>query len=90
MRNSGAISIGDISFVMSVTFLFSENAWSTTVRIKDFLEDAAAFRSAFSIMQYPEDTIDKNDAVELKIIKGDIIFKNLCSYCGLYKLNIVK
>ncbi|WP_316354578.1 ABC transporter ATP-binding protein [Candidatus Trichorickettsia mobilis] len=77
MRNNGEISIGDIAFVMSLTFLFTENSWHTTMEIKDFLEDVAAFRSAFAIMQTPQDTIDKPHATELKISKGDIIFQNL-------------
>ena len=77
MRNNGDISIGDIAFVMSMTFLFTENSWNTTMEIKDFLQDVAAFRSAFAIMQTPQDTIDKTNATELKISKGDIIFQNL-------------
>ena len=62
---------------MSLTFLFTENSWHTTMEIKDFLEDVAAFRSAFAIMQTPQDTIDKPHATELKITKGEIIFQNL-------------
>ena len=77
MRNHGEISIGDIAFVMSLTFLFSENSWNTTMEVKDFLKDIAAFRAAFTIMQTPQDTIDKPDATELKISKGAIVFKNL-------------
>jgi ATP-binding cassette subfamily B protein len=77
MRNNGEISIGDIAFVMSLTFLFVENSWLAAMGIKDFLEDLAAFRSAFTIMQTPEDTLDKPDATELKVLKGDITFQNL-------------
>ena len=43
------------------------------MELKDFLEDIAAFRSAFTIMQNPQDTIDKENAAELKIFKGDYI-----------------
>jgi len=77
MRNSGEISVGDIAFIMSMTFLFTENSWNTTMEIKDFLENIAAFRSAFTIMQIPVDTIDKPNARELKISNGEIIFQNL-------------
>jgi ATP-binding cassette subfamily B protein len=77
MRNVGEISIGDVAFVMSVTFLFSENSWHTTMEIKDFLEDLAAFRSAFTIMQNPICIIDAPDAHKLRISKGNIIFSNL-------------
>ena len=84
LRNYGEISIGDIAFVMSLTFIFSENSWQTTMEIKDFLEDVAAFRSAFTIMQVPGDTIDKENAVELKVTKGEINFQNLSFSYGNY------
>ena len=70
LRNLGEISIGGIAFIMSLTFLFAENSWHATMAVKDFLEDVAAFRSSFTIMQIPQDTIDKENAAELKISKG--------------------
>lgn len=77
LRNLGEISIGDIAFVMSLTFLFAENSWHATMAVKDFLEVVAAFRSAFSIMQIPQENIDKENAADLKISKGEIIFKGV-------------
>ncbi|MFP3120557.1 ATP-binding cassette domain-containing protein [Rickettsia sp. R2] len=44
------------------------------MELKDFLEDIAAFRSAFTIMQIPQDI---KNAAELKIFKGEIIFKDI-------------
>lgn len=77
MRNLGEISIGDIAFIMSLTFLFAESSWQATMAVKDFLEVIAAFRSAFTIMQIPQNMIDKENAAELKISKGEIIFKDV-------------
>jgi ATP-binding cassette subfamily B protein len=77
LRNNGEISIGDIAFVMSMTFFFSESCWHATMEIKDFLENIAAFRSAFAIMQVEEDTIDKPNSTELKVLRGEIVFANL-------------
>jgi ATP-binding cassette subfamily B protein len=77
MKNNNEISIGDIAFVMSLTFLFTENSWQTTMEIKDFLEDVAAFRSAFTIMQIPQNTIDTPSVTNLTITTGDIVFQNL-------------
>lgn len=77
MRNIGEITVGDIAFVMSLTFLFTENSWLATMEIKDFLEDVAAFRSAYTIMQVPQDSIDKATAAQLNIQSPSIIFKNL-------------
>ncbi|WP_341786994.1 ATP-binding cassette domain-containing protein [Rickettsia endosymbiont of Cantharis rufa] len=62
---------------MSLTFLFAENSWHAIMAVKDFLEDVAAFRSSFTIMQIPQDNIDKENAVKLKISKGEIIFKDI-------------
>lgn len=77
MRNIGEITIGDIAFVMPLTFLFSENSWLSAMEIKNFLEDVAAFRAAYTIMQIPQDTIDKAGAVLLNVQSANIAFKNL-------------
>ncbi|HJD55367.1 MAG TPA: ABC transporter ATP-binding protein/permease [Rickettsia endosymbiont of Pyrocoelia pectoralis] len=77
LRNLGEISIGDIAFTMSLTFLFAENSWHSTMAVKDFLEVVAAFRASFTIMQIPQDNIDKENAENLKIFKGEIIFKDV-------------
>lgn len=77
LRNLGEISIGDIAFIMSLTFLFAESSWQATMAVKDFLEVIASFRSAFTIMQIPQNMIDKENAAELKISKGEIIFKDV-------------
>ncbi|HJD66388.1 MAG TPA: ATP-binding cassette domain-containing protein [Rickettsia endosymbiont of Bembidion nr. Transversale] len=77
LRNLGEISIGDIAFIMSLTFLFAESSWQATMAVKDFLEVIAAFRSAFTIMKITQNMIDKENAAELKISKGEIIFKDV-------------
>ncbi len=77
LRNRGEISIGDIAFVMTTTLLFFENSWNTTMEIKDFLEDVAAFRAAFSLMKVPQDTIDVPHAKELSILKATIDFQGV-------------
>lgn len=77
LRNLGEISIGDIAFIMSLTFLFAESSWQATMAVKDFLEVIAAFRAAFTIMQITQNMIDKENAAELKISKGEIIFKDV-------------
>ncbi len=77
MRNAGELTVGDIAFVMSLTFQFTENTWLAAMEIKDFLEDVAAFRSAYTIMQVPQDSIDRANATELNIQSPSIIFRNL-------------
>jgi ATP-binding cassette subfamily B protein len=77
LKNIGEVTLGDIAFIISITFLFAENSWNTTMEVKGFLEDVAAFRSAFSIMQVQKCNIDKSDAAPLKVSKGEIIFQEV-------------
>ncbi|CAO5675519.1 MAG: Putative multidrug export ATP-binding/permease protein [Holosporales bacterium] len=77
LRNNGEISIGEIAFVMALTFEFTENTWKLTMNIKEFLEDVAAFKSAFTIMEQKKCTIDKEDATNLIVSKGKIDIHNL-------------
>ncbi|MBP9752282.1 MAG: ABC transporter ATP-binding protein [Proteobacteria bacterium] len=78
LRNQGEISIGEIAFVMALTFEFTENTWKTTLNIKDFLEDLAAFKSAFTLMKQEQCTIDPINAKELIVSEGEIDIKELC------------
>ncbi len=93
LRNLGIITIGDIAFVMALSFAFVENSWDATMQIKDFLEDVAAFKSAYTIMEVEQCTIDKTNASELLVKSGEINFKDLTfSYSDsnvvLSKLNL--
>jgi len=84
LKNKQEISIGDIAFIISLTFLFSEHSWFTTVKLKDFLKDLATFKSAFSILEIPKCLIDKNANTIAKISKGEITFKNIGFYYGTH------
>ena len=77
LKNLGAITLGDIAFIMSITLLFAENFSQATMAIKEFLEDVAAFRSAFTIMQIPKCSIDNPNATELKASNGEIVWQNV-------------
>lgn len=77
LKNLGAITVGDIAFIIAVTFILAENSYQATMAVKEFLEDVAAFRSAFTIMQVPKCSIDNLNARELKIVNGEIIYQNV-------------
>lgn len=67
LKNHQQISVGDIAFVFSLTYIFSDSSWKMINAIKDFTKDVANFRSSFSIMQITKNPIDKADAKELVI-----------------------
>lgn len=77
LKNLKLITIGDIAFIISITIIFAESAWHATFAIKEFLENIAKFRSAFTIMQVPKCNIDNPNAAELKVSKGEIIWENI-------------
>ena len=77
LKNLGEITVGDITFIISITFLFAENSGQATMAIREFLEDISAFRSAFTIMQVPKCSIDSPNATELKISHGEIVWQNV-------------
>lgn len=77
LKNLGEITVGDIAFIISITFVFAENSWHAIMEVKEFLEDVAAFRSAFSIMQIPKSSIDRPNATELKVSQGEIIWQDV-------------
>ncbi len=78
LKNNNDISIGDIAFVMSMAYIFLDNMWASINAIKDFSHTIARFVSSFSIMQIPQNIIDKPHAEKLKVSGGEIIFKDLC------------
>lgn len=80
LKNRQEISVGDIAFIISLSFLFSENSWQTTIEMKDFLKDLATFKSGFSILEVPRCSIDEDADSIAEISKGEIVFQNMGFY----------
>ena len=77
LRRIGVITIGDFVFVMTVTFFVVDNIWKLTSEIGDFLGKMGDLKSSFSVLQIPQEIIDKPNVSELKVDKGEIIFKDI-------------
>ena len=77
LRRIGIITIGDFVFVMTVTFFVVDNIWKLSSEIGDFLGKIGDLKSSFSVLQIPQEIIDSPNASELKVPKGEIIFKNI-------------
>jgi ATP-binding cassette, subfamily B, bacterial len=80
LRRIGVITIGDFVFVMTVTFFVVDNIWKLTSEIGDFLGKMGDLKSSFSVLQIPQEVIDKPNVSELKVDQGEIIFKDV-SFC---------
>lgn len=67
LRNTAQITIGDIAYTLSLTYIFVDNSWRAINAIKDFTKDLANFKASFVIMQTTQGVIDKPDAKEFVI-----------------------
>jgi len=77
LRRIGVITIGDFVFVMTITFFVVDNIWKLTSEVGDFLGKIGDLKSSFSVLQIPQEVIDKPNATELKVDQGDIVFKDV-------------
>lgn len=83
LRNISAITIGDISFTISMSYLLTENAYRLTIEMSDFIQKYSDLKSSFSIMQI-ESKAGIDDKEQIVITKPSIEFKNIsfCHSCG--------
>lgn len=77
LRRVGAVTTGDFMFVMTVTYFLVDNIWILVSQVSDFASKMGDFKSSFAVLQTPQDLIDKPDAQELKVTKGEIIFQDI-------------
>jgi len=77
LRRVHVITIGDFVFVMTMAFFLVDNLWLLVSQVGGFMREMGDFKSSFTIFQTPQSTIDKPDAIELKVSKGEILFKDI-------------
>lgn len=73
-RKSGLATTGDLVFVMSIVLKMSWELWQFIQRIHIFMKDMGDFRSAFALLQVPEDPKEVAVLPKLKVEKPNIIF----------------
>lgn len=67
MRINKEISTGDFVFIMSFSWFFIEQIWGLFFNISEFSRNIGDFKSAFTILQNPQNSTDKADAKKLAI-----------------------
>jgi ATP-binding cassette subfamily B protein len=77
LRLSNQATSGDVVFVMGITLKMSMELWQMVQRLQNFMKNIGDFKSAFSILQMPHDSKDKNDLPALVVNKPDIKFEHL-------------
>lgn len=87
LKMNHMISIGDFAFVFGIVLISVEDIWEVTTSLQDFSRDMGNLKSALSILQEPQASLDIKGAVPLKIKRNSIELKDV--WFG-YKENIFK
>ena len=77
LHKNGSITTGTFVFVMTLSYRFVDEIWGLVMQIGDFMNKIGDFRSSFSIINTPDQIIDKQNAGEIVINAGDINIKNI-------------
>lgn len=77
LRISEAVTIGDFAFVFGIALVVAEDIWHTTTSMQEFSRQMGDMKSSLTILNAPQESLDKPDAVPLVIKKPKIEFKNV-------------
>jgi ATP-binding cassette subfamily B protein len=76
LRKNGNVSTGDFIFVMLTTIAISFDLWAFISGMCNFMKDLGNFKSSFSILEIPHESMDNPTAKDIKL-NGAITFKNV-------------
>ncbi len=77
LHKNGLITTGTFVFVMTLAYRFVDEIWGLVMQIGDFMNKIGDFRSSFSIINTPDQIIDKQNAEEIVVNAGEINIKNI-------------
>lgn len=77
LTKNGKMNLGQVTFFLTSLNTFLSNLWKAFNDFKDFIQKYAQAKSAFRIMQIPNNYLEKKDEKNLKIVNGEIEFKNV-------------
>jgi len=69
LRIKNIVTTSDFVFVMTLAWYFIEKLWTFFINLAEFVRNLGDFKSSFSLLQVPQNNLDKSDAVELNILK---------------------
>lgn len=77
LKMAGSISVGDFAFVFGMVLVMADDIWRATMSYQDFSRAVGELRSAMSILEIPQQNLDKKDARELVVNVPKIEFRDL-------------
>lgn len=67
LRYINQISVGDFAYIVTIVYKIDYDIWALAEQVGSFFDTLGDFKSSFSILQTPQETLDKTDAQELII-----------------------
>lgn len=77
MYQSNQVSVGDFSFIISLSISIFYNLWYLASQFVTFAEEAGKCKQALSIMEMPHEIVDKKEAKPLMVKEGQIEFHDV-------------
>jgi len=77
MFSKGEITVGDFTFIMTVSLNIFMHVWHLASQLIQFSEDLGKCSQALTIARAPHEITDIKDAPDLKVKKGKITFDNV-------------
>lgn len=77
MYGKNLVSIGDFTFVMSLSISILWNLWFLASQFVSFSEQTGKCKQALTIISVPHDIVDSTDAKPLVVTRGEIAFNNV-------------
>ena len=79
LRYTGGLSVGNIYFILALSWHFMDSCWRATSEFEVFLKQLGDLKSSFSIINEPNE-IDPNEEKSLILKNSDISFEKINFY----------
>lgn len=77
LKMMGSISIGDFAFVFGISLVVAEDIWHATISLQEFSRAMGDLKSALSILNIPQGSLDRPNARPLVVKEPTIEFRDV-------------
>jgi ATP-binding cassette subfamily B protein len=75
--SSHVITVGDFSLIMGLSFEVAYLTWWTMSQVDEFNQAVGKCKQSLDTLIVPQGILDKKDAIDLTVTKGEITFNNV-------------
>lgn len=77
LKMNGMVTVGDFAFVFGIMLIVAEDLWQTTTSLQEFARSMGDLKSSLSILETPQQNLDKPEAKTLVLSKPQIVMQDL-------------